>query len=144
VVLEVKTYHPTDFGSPDLRELGMAVREVQIIAAGADDEPALASPLTWEVDWTAAAKGIRRIGRGATFCVPTENLSQFSEAVVAVLRQPERVVPGVAAIHPAVSDVEGLVVTELSDGFLYYNAATEPQQADGVLVPARGIAWRAK
>ena len=144
VALEVKTYHPTDFGSPDSRELGLAVREVQIIAAGADDEPALTAPLIWEVDWAAAAKGIRRIGRGATFCVPTDNLSQFSEAVVAVLRQPEKVVPGAAAIHPAVSDVEGLVVTELSDGFLYYNATAEPQRADGILVPARGIAWRAK
>ena len=144
VALEVKTYHPTDYGSRDPRELGMAVREVQMIAQGADNEPALATPLTWEIDWAAAAKCTRRIGRGATFCVPTGNLSQFSEAVVAVLRQPERVVPGAAAIHPAVSDVEGLFVTELSDGFLYYNASSEPRQADGVVVPARGIAWRAK
>ena len=74
----------------------------------------------------------------------TDNLSQFSEAVVAVLRQPERLVPGAAAIHPAVSDVEGLFVTELSDGFLYYNACPSRSRADGILVPARGIAWRAK
>ncbi|MGO8751886.1 MAG: beta-galactosidase [Thermoguttaceae bacterium] len=143
-VLEVKTFHPTDFGNADSRELGMAVHEVQMIARKADDEPALATPLTWEVDWKAAGPSIRRIGRGATFCVPTGSPSQFSEAVVAVLRQPERVVPGAAAIHPAVSDVEGLFVTELSDGFLYYNATSEPHQADGIMVPARGIAWRAK
>jgi hypothetical protein len=144
VVLEVKAYHPANFGSTDSRELGIAVREAQVIAQGADNEPALGTPLIWDVDWTAAAKGIRHIGRGATFCVPTGNLSQFSEAVVAVLRQPEQVVPGAAAIHPAVSDIEGLFVTELSDGFLYYNASTEPHQADGIVVPARGIAWRAK
>jgi hypothetical protein len=144
IVLEVKTYHPTDFGSTDSRELGMAVREVRIIAAGADNEPALATRLAWDIDWTAAAPCMRRIGRGATFCVPTDNLSQFSEAVVAVLRQPQRVVPGAVAIHAAVSDVEGLFVTELCDGFLYYNASREPQQAEGVVVPARGIAWRAK
>jgi hypothetical protein len=122
----------------------MAVHEVHMIAQKADDEPALATPLTWEVDWKAATPSIRHIGRGATFCVPTASPSHFIEAVVAVLRQPERIVPSAAAIHPAVSDVEGLFVTELSDGFLYYNASAEPHQADGVTVPARGIAWRAK
>jgi hypothetical protein len=143
VVLEVKTFHPTDFGSTDERELGMAVRDVRLIARGADNEPPLATPLTWDVDWTAAAGYIRHIGRGATFCVPADNTSQLCEAVAAVLRQPERVVPGAAPIHAAVSDIEGLFVTELSDGFLYYNASSKPKQADGVVVPARGIAWRA-
>jgi hypothetical protein len=144
VVLELKTYHPTDFGSPDSRELGVAVHAVDLIARGADGEPAVATPLVWEVDWSAAAGCIRRIGRGATLSVPTDNLSQFNEAVVAVLRHVERVVPGAPPVAAAVSDVEGIFVTELADGFLYYNAASQPRTADGLTVPARGIAWRAK
>ena len=74
----------------------MAVHQVQLIAQGADAEPACTAPLTWRADWTAAATCIRRIGRGATFCVPTDNLSQFSQAVVAALQRPEQLVPNAA------------------------------------------------
>jgi hypothetical protein len=144
LILEPKTFHPSDFGSGDSRELGVAVHVVELIARGADAEPAVATPLVWEVDWPAAAGCIRRIGQGATLCVPTDNRSQFSEAVVAVLRHVERVVPGAPPVRAAVSDVEGVYVTELADGFLYYNATGQPQTADGLAVPARGIGWRAK
>jgi hypothetical protein len=84
------------------------------------------------------------MGRGATLCVPAGNMSQLSDIVAAVLRHPQRVVPGAPAIDAAISDVEGLFVTELSDGFLYYNATAQPCTPDGIVVPAQGIAWRGK
>jgi hypothetical protein len=144
VALEIRTFRPRDFGTPDNRDLGVAVAAVELCARGAEHDPPAAAPLAWEIDWTQAPRCVRRIGRGATLAVDGRNPGEFSEAVVQALLHRDRLLGTAAAPSPTVVTTgDGLYATRLTDGVLYYNAASQPQTVEGVTVPADGIAWRA-
>ena len=139
VSFEIQTFLPTN--KQDSRALGLAMSAIELCANGAENEPAVSTPLGLEMDWSQAAPCIRRIGHGATMVVPTKSLRDFNEVVTAVLEHPEKLIPGAQGIElPPV--VDGVFATKLSDGVLYYNSTAEPHSMDGVEVPAHGIAGK--
>ena len=138
VSFEIQTFQPTY--KQDSRALGLAVSAIELCANGAENEPAVSAPLGLEMDWSQAAPCVRRIGRGATMVVPTQNLREFNEAVTAVMRYPERLILGAKGIEFPATEVEGLFATKLNDSVLYYNSTAEPHAVDGVEIPAHGVA----
>ncbi len=121
VTFVVKTFRPIDWGADDDRTLGTCVADVELWAAGAENDPAVTTPLKWDLDWAAAAACVRRIGKGATLVLPGRHAAGLAEAMVQVMAHPDRLVPGAKAI-PVPPQPPGVYATRVSDGVLTYGA----------------------
>jgi hypothetical protein len=119
VSFAVNTFRPIDSGADDDRTLGAAVADVELWAEGAENEPAVTTPLRWDVDWAAASACVRRIGKGATLVLPGRHAAGLAEAIVQVMAHPERLVPGAKAM-PVPSQPPGTYATRVSDGVLSF------------------------
>lgn len=129
-------------GRSDSRMLGLAVGPIEMIAAGAENEPVTAPRLVAEFDWSRAGGCVRHIGRGATLAVPCRRPRELQLAVVQSLAHPEKLgVAGPGADLPS-PEADGVFATQCSDGVLYYNASEQPRTVRGVAVPGPGIAWK--
>jgi len=142
VAFEIHTFRPSEHGASDRRDLGLALSAVELVSKGAEATPQQSGRLQQEVDWDAAAKCVRRIGKGATLAVPTETVFELNELVVQTLLHPERLMPGATGVVLASPETDGVYATELSDGVLYYNSNPEERMAGGVKVPGSGIAFQ--
>jgi hypothetical protein len=142
VTLEIRTFKPSEHGASDTRELGLALSAAELVAKGAENEPLQAGRLQMEIDWAAAARCVRRLGRGATVAVPSQNGLELAEVVVQALQHPERLVPAATGITLPSPASDGIFATQLSDGILYYNSTTDSQNVNGVEVPGHGIAFQ--
>ncbi len=119
VTFAVRPFKPSDSGGDDNRTLGTCVADVELWVDGAEDQPAVTTPLRWDVDWAAAAACVRRIGKGATLVLPGRHHAGLAEAMVEVLAHPERLVPGAKAI-PVPPQPPGVYATQTAEGVLTY------------------------
>jgi len=133
VTLDVRTWRPTDFGGGDSRALGVVLADVELIAAGAEQEPAATPPLRWALDPTALAACTRRLGQGATLVVPARQPAALVEAMAAVVAQPERFAPGAKPLATA-AQAPSEYAALLADGTLRYRPGQDP---DLLWEPAR-------
>ncbi len=144
MTLEITTFKPQNFGVKDSRDLGLGVCLVELSARGAENEPPALPALRPELDWECLLRDcVRRIGNGVTLAVPCRTAYELSEVVVQTLVHPERFTPGAKGIVLPSPARDGVFATQFDKGVLFYNANAEPKSADGVTVPARGIAWKA-
>jgi hypothetical protein len=141
VTLQVRTFRPSEHGSRDTRDLGVAVCSVEMIAQGAEQEPPVATPLVRELDWSKAGPCLRSIGKGATLAVPCRDGQDFGEALVRTLETPEKLIPGASGIALPSPEPDAIYATQFAEGVLYYSDNDQPRVIRGVTVPARGIAW---
>ena len=137
VSFEIQTFTPTVKG--DTRSLGMAVSAIELCSTGAENEPAAATPLALEVDWSQAEPCLRRIGRGATLTVAGYSLREFNAVVTEVMMHPERLIPGAQGSELPLVAVDGVFATKLRDSILFYNGTVEPHRVGDGEVPAHGI-----
>lgn len=126
--------------APDTRMLGIAIGTLELVASGAEQEPAALAPLTWEIDWAQAEPCVRRVGNGATLTLHEQNPAGLGALMTELLTHPAKLLPGTRGTPLPASLPEGVFATELRNGRLYYNSTSIPCKAGDVTVPAFGIA----
>lgn len=144
VTLEIRTFKPSEHGASDSRDLGLALSVAELVTKGAEQAPPQSGRLQQEVDWAAVAPCVRRIGKGATLAVPTQNGLELNELVVQALLHPEHLVPGATGVVLPSPETDGIYATELSNGVLYYNSNPDDRTVNGLNVPGHGIAFQKK
>jgi len=86
----------------------------------------------------------RSLGRGATLALRCATPAEFNSAVVEALLHPDRLVAGARGVALPSPEVDLVYATELTDGWLYLNANSQPRTVAGQEISAGGILWRAK
>jgi len=144
VTFELKTWRPLDHGMNDGRDLGVALRAIEIAQVGHEqDDPGRARVvITLDTD-ALTAQCTKRIGRGATVALPAdmEALDGLAQAVILALEHPEVFAPGLTGAPVPFADADGVFVTQTPDGLLLYNSTPLDRTVGGTNVPGRGIAW---
>jgi hypothetical protein len=141
VRLSIRTFRPRDHQmGGDTRRLGLNVWAVEMMASGAEEEPAATPALERRVDWSELKPCIRRIGKGATLAVRCSRDADFSLLVVETLERPENLIPGARGVVLPSRERDGIYATQCADGVLYLNTNQTPRLMGGVVVPAHGIA----
>ena len=141
VRLSIRTFRPRDHQrGKDSRRLGLNVRAVEMIATGADQQPAVTPALERQIDWSLLKPCIRRIGKGATLTVRCPRDADFSLLVVATLEHPENLIPGARGVVLPSPERDGVYATQCDDGLLYLNTNETPRTIGNLTIPPHGIA----
>jgi len=143
VSFEMTTWRPLDYGMGDARDLGVALRMLDLCTAGAENEEPGTATIRLDVDAERVrAECVRRVGSGATVLVPygSKGPDGLAAVVELALRDPASLgLPGGPVSLPT-TDATGVFATELPDGWLYLNTGDQAVTVEGVSVPAHGIA----
>lgn len=144
VTFELKTWRPVDYGMNDRRDLGVALRTIEIAQVGhewdAADHARVVTSLDADMLITHCAK---RIGQGATVVLPAdlEALDGLAQAVVLALERPGIFAPGLTGAPVPFAEADGMFVTQTPQGLLLFNSAPVGRTVGGAAVPAKGMAW---
>jgi hypothetical protein len=100
-------------GNRDARDLGVSVRQVEVVRAGAEGDAATSASLRMVVDRARLASQVREVGKGRTAFLP--GVADDASLVAGVL----------AALMPNAVDgrLDGRFATETDDGVLWFDAA---------------------
>lgn len=142
VAFHVEPYRPKEHGANDARTLGIALNHLEMLVGGAEQAPPEQTRLTTRIDWSQAPQLTRRLGRGVTLLTPPCSADRFNDLLIAVLKDPGRLLPGAPPIALPSTAADGVFATQCGDGILYYNSKDRPQTVDGLEIPAQGITRR--
>lgn len=144
VTFELTTWRPLDHGMNDGRDLGVALRTIEIARAGHEHDPPEQARVIISLDADAlVAQCTKRIGQGATIVLPadSEALDGLAQAVVLALERPGIFAPDLTGGPVPFADADGVFVTQTPGGLLLLNSAPVERLVGRTTVPANGIAW---
>ncbi len=121
--IAVKTWKPSDHGATDLRALGISVRRIELIRAGAEQAAPADATLRYALDKQRLAPLTRHVGKGWTVCLPdmANDAAVFARALESLLSDTPAYLPGVEPLAPADSRMDGKFATVTDDGVLRYD-----------------------
>ena len=111
-------------GGKDARPLGIAVRQIEWLRAGAEQTPAASAALTFPLDPERLALLTRRVGNGWSVSLPglAGNSNDLIKVLAALLRDTPDYLAGVRPLAPEDGRLDGIYTTTLKDGVLRYDA----------------------
>ena len=115
--------HGCDHGAKDLRTLGISVRRIELIRAGADQAAPAAATLRYALDKQRLAPLTRHVGKGWTVFLPdmANDAAVFARALESLLSDTPAYLPGVEPLAPADGRMDGKFATVTDDGVLRYD-----------------------
>lgn len=120
--IAAKTWKPSEPGTKDTRTLGISVRRIELIRAGAEQAAPAAASLRLALDKQRLAALTRRVGKGWTVFLPSlaGNAKSLTAALSELLRETPAYLPGVAPLAPTDGRMDGKFATVTDDGVLWY------------------------
>ena len=121
--IAAKPWKPSDHGTKDARTLGISVRRIELIRAGAEQAEPAAATLRYALDKQRLAPLTRHVGKGWTLFFPTlaGDASVFAHALESLLSDTPAYLPGVARLAPADGHMDGKFATVTEDGVLWFD-----------------------
>lgn len=142
VELEITTWRPSDHGMDDGRDLGLAVRLVEVRADGYEG-PAVADVGIRRTlnEATLLATCVRRVGKGATVLLPPSAASDgvLGQVLALAVEHPERFAPGLVGAPLPYPVVDRVFVSQVEEGILAYNGGDAARTLGGAEVLAHGL-----
>jgi hypothetical protein len=123
--IAVKTWKPSEPDTKDTRTLGISVRRIELIRAGAEQTAPAAASLRLALDKQRLAALTRRVGRGWTVFLPSlaGAAKSLTAALSELLRETPAYLPGVAPLAPADGRMDDRFATTTPDGVLWFEPA---------------------
>lgn len=124
--IAARTWKPSDHGAGDTRSLGVAVRQVEVLRAGAENAVAGQATMRLAIEKERLKTFTRRVGKGWTVSLPglADDTGLLMGALAELFRETPRFLEGVASLAPGDGQLDGRFVTTTDKGALWYDAAT--------------------
>jgi hypothetical protein len=118
------TWKPSDHQQGDTRVLGLAVRAVELIRAGAEGTPAGRAVLRLSLDRDRVAQAIRPVGRGWTVMLTSagDSPAALANVLAPLLTDTGTYFPGLEPIAPADGRMDGRYATRVDDKWIWLDA----------------------
>lgn len=88
-----RTWQPSTLADGDTRQLGIALRQVEIFADGAANVAPTSARVQWKVDAADLVNHARRVGRGRTIHLPHGDGQTSAQVIAALLSESQRHLP---------------------------------------------------
>ena len=123
--IAVKTWKPSDHGAKDERALGISIRRIELIRAGAGQAAPAAASLRYALDRQRLAPLTRSVGKGWTLLLPglAGDAPVLGRALESFLCETPAYLTGVEPLAPADGRMDGSFATVTDEGVLRYNPA---------------------
>ena len=123
--LRCQAWRPSEHGGgKDARPLGIAVRQIEWVRAGAEQTLAANATLMLTLDPERLALLTRRVGNGWSVSLPglAGNSNDLMKVLTALLRDTPDYLAGVRPLAPEDGRLDGIYTTTLKDGVLRFDA----------------------
>ncbi|MBI5686579.1 MAG: beta-galactosidase [Verrucomicrobia bacterium] len=123
--IAVEPWKPSEHGAKDSRTLGISVRRIELMRAGAEQSAPAAASLRLALDPQRLAPLTRRVGKGWTVLLPgmAGDAKLLNSALSQLLRETPAYLAGVAPLAPADGRMDGRFATATADGVLWFEPA---------------------
>jgi hypothetical protein len=118
------TWKPSDHQQADTRELGIAVREVELIRAGAEGTPPAQAVLHLSLDRDRLAQATRQVERGWTVMLTGagDSPAALANVLAPLLTESGTYFPGVEPFAPMDGRMDGRFATRADDKWIWLDA----------------------
>lgn len=122
--ITVGSWKPSDHHQPDTRDLGMAVREVEVYQTDSQQALPARASLQLKLDSQVLATLLRPVGKGYTVLLPglAESPAVLSNVLAPLLAETGTYLPGQAPIAPGDGRVDGRYSTQVEGKLLWYDS----------------------